>query len=336
MTNKRFHVTAMGAALVDVYAQISDDQLTALGSQKGAMTLIDADQAATMLDALVIESRASGGSAANTIAGVAAHGQNTAFVGKVADDDLGAFFTNEMVSGNITFPGAPLKDGDPTGRCIVLITPDAERTMHTLIGAAAATAPSDLDMDVLASTACFFSEGYVFDSPSATEAFHAGAGRVKAAGGRVAFSLSDPFCVERHMDKFTSLLAQDVDLVLGNESEAAALFGTPDMPAIAEAVLSGGYDAVITRGEKGALIVMGGAVTEVPAVPVAEIVDLTGAGDQYAAGFLSGLALGKSAAECGHMGAVAAAEVISHIGPRPRADMRTLFARAGIELDPPR
>lgn len=334
MSDKRFHVTAMGAALVDVYAQVSEDKLTALGSQKGAMTLIDADQAAAMLDTLTIESKASGGSAANTIAGIAAHGQNTAFVGKVAADELGAFFTDEMSSGGITFPGKPLEGGDPTGRCIVLITPDAERTMHTLIGAAAATSASDLDMDVLSSTACFFSEGYVFDSLTTTEAFHVGAERVRAAGGRVAFSLSDPFCVERHMDKFTSLLAHDVDLVLGNAAEAAALFGTTNMADITAAISANGYDAVITRGDEGAVVVMDGTVTDVAAVPVARIVDLTGAGDQFAAGFLSGLALGKSARECGHMGAVAAAEVISHVGPRPQADMRTLFADAEIELGP--
>jgi len=204
--------------------------------------------------------------------------------------------------------------------------------MHTLIGAAAATTPADLDMDVLAATACFFSEGYVFDSPSATDAFHAGAQHVKANGGRVAFSLSDPFCVDRHMDKFTSLLAQDVDLVLGNEAEAAALFGTADMSAVVAAVTAGGYDAVITRGNKGALIVMGGTAINIPAATVADVVDLTGAGDQFAAGFLSGLALGRTAEMCGQMGAVAAAEVISHIGPRPLADMPALFAQAGLDL----
>mgnify|MGYP001083863588 CR=1 FL=1 len=333
MSEKKFHVTAMGAALVDVYAHVNDAQLDALGSQKGTMTLIDTDQATSMLDAVQVESKASGGSAANTIAGVAAHGQKTAFIGKVGDDALGRFFVDELKASNTYFPSRPAVDGSPTGRCIVLISPDAERTMHTLIGAASTTESADLDMDVMAATACFFSEGYVFDSPSATHAFHASAEKVRASGGQVAFSLSDPFCVERHLEKFKTLLDNDVDLVLGNEHEAAVLFGTSDINAITTAVKSAGYHAVITRGEKGAVIIMNGEVVEVPAVKGGQIIDLTGAGDQFAAGFLSGLALGKSAADCGHMGAIAAAEVISHIGPRPVADMRALFEQSGVTLN---
>ncbi len=199
-----------------------------------------------------------------------------------------------MNDANIHFAQSPLIGGDPTGRCLVLITPDAERTMHTLIGAAAATSPDDLDENILAETACFFSEGYVFDSPSATQAFMAGAEIVKQAGGKVAFSLSDPFCVERHLTQFKTLLGEKADLMLGNQSEAEALFGTQDMAQIIETIQAQSFDAVITRSEKGAVIVQNGDIIEVPAEPVAELVDLTGAGDQFAAGFLSALAQGKA------------------------------------------
>ncbi len=330
MSEKKFQVTAMGAALVDIYAQVSDEQLAKLGSQKGAMALVDAAQAEHLGAQVNVESQASGGSAANTIAGIAGLGLHTAFIGKVADDDLGRFFTQEMNGANIHFAQSPLIGGDPTGRCLVLITPDAERTMHTLIGAAAATSPDDLDENILAETACFFSEGYVFDSPSATQAFMAGAEIVKQAGGKVAFSLSDPFCVERHLTQFKTLLGEKVDLMLGNQSEAEALFGTQDMAQIIETIQAQGFDAVITRSEKGAVIVQNGDIIEVPAEPVAELVDLTGAGDQFAAGYLSALAQGKPAAACGKMGAIAAAEVITHIGPRPLTDISEKIKAANL------
>ncbi len=330
MTPKKFHVTAMGAALVDVFAKVSDAQLLALNSPKGAMTLIDTEQALSMLGIVEIESKSSGGSAANTIAGIAAHGHQTAFIGKVGEDDLGNFFMQEMLANNIAFLSRPLKGGALTGRCIVLITPDAERTMHTLIGAAATTSIDDLDLDVLGATACFFAEGYVLDSPCTMQAFHAGATKVKATGGRVAFSLSDSFCVARHIDKFNALLVDEVDLLLGNEAEAKALFGCSNMADITAAIRAKNIDAVITRSEKGALIIMDGKVTQVPAIGLENIVDLTGAGDQFAAGFLSGLAQNKPAEICGQMGAIAAAEVMGHIGSRPLTNMRALFEQSGI------
>lgn len=332
MSEKKFHVTGMGAALVDVYAHVSDVELAALGSSKGGSTLVSPEESAALIKKINLDNKASGGSAANTIAGLAALGLSTAFIGKVADDAFGNFFANDLNASKTAFPTTRLIGGAPTGHCIVLITPDAERTMHAMIGAAGETTTDDLDAEVLRNSAYFFSEGYVLDSPSAGPAFEAACDMMHQNGGRVAFSLSDPDCVARHHARYKKLITSEggkVDMLIGNESEALVMFGVDDFQSTVSAAQQTGIIIAVTRGEKGAAIITPEGVTEIKAAPVSELIDLTGAGDQFAAGLLSGLAQGKSLVESGHRGAIAAAEVITHIGPRPIADIGALIRQAG-------
>ena len=335
ISEKRFHVTGMGAALVDAFAPIDDAALAALGSTKGTMALITPDQAATLAAKMRFENKACGGASANTIAGLAGLGLNTGFIGKVANDDYGAFFAAAFKAQNIKFPTAPLTDGTPTGRCLVLITPDAERTMHTMIGAASALTPQDLDADMLAASTYFFSEGYVLDSPHTEKTFTAACALVKQAGGKIAFSLSDPLCATRHHARYHQLIKTGMDLLIGNEAEAHILFATKTFDqcrkAAQEMAQAHKILIIITRSEKGAVIIAPDGVTQIPAVSVPHIADLTGAGDQFAAGLLAGLARGHSYAQSGHYGALAAAEVIGHIGPRPIAQLADTLRRAGFE-----
>ena len=311
-------VTGMGAALVDLFAPVSEAELDALGSPKASMSLIEPTQSEALQKQVSVNERQPGGSIANSIAGMAALGTPTGFIGKIGDDGLGHCFAEAFEAAGVRFPVSPLQS-QPTGHCLVLVTPDAERTMHTVLGASVTTAVDDLDESLLADTGILFGEGYLWDSPSARDAFVFAADKVKAQGGQVAFSLADRFCVERHHDGFVGFLESHIDILLANESEITALLGT-DQPAGISAGLSRHKClAAVTYGANGAYVFDGEARLHIPAQALAaeEIVDLTGAGDQFAAGFLAGLHAGKTPEAAAAMGIDAAAAVIRHVGPRP-------------------
>ena len=310
-------ITGMGAALVDLFVAVSEEELTALGSPKASMSLIDAAQSSALQEKLTVDTHQPGGSIANSIAGMAALGMATGFIGKIGDDDLGRIFADAFAKGHVRFPVTPMS-GVPTGHCLVLVTPDAERTMHTVLGASVTTAVHDLDAPLLADTGLLFGEGYLWDSPSARAAFLAAAEKVRGRGGKVAFSLADGLCVARHHEAFMALLG-DIDIVLANEAEIKALLGTDDPDDIAEKIDAYDVMAAVTFGADGAHLFDKQARAHVPAQKLTadEIVDLTGAGDQFAAGFLAGLHQGMSLEAAATMGIDAASAVIRHIGPRP-------------------
>ncbi len=326
---KKYCCVGMGAALVDVFADISEADLARLGSPKSSMSLITPKEAEALEAAVSLHTRASGGSAGNTIAGIAALGLPTGFIGKVGNDELGRFFADDMAAVQTAFATQP-HDALPTGRCIVLITPDAERTMHTLLGASVATDSSDLDTAMLAETDILFGEGYIWDSETAHRAFLEAASIVRAHGGRVALSLSDPFCVQRHHGRFEEALESHIDIVLANQAEAEAMFGGTRAQQWATAARGLGLEAVVTRGADGAVVISADETIAIAAETVTDITDLTGAGDQFAAGYLSGRAMNKSLEESARRGALAAAEVIGHVGPRPQNDVGERFKLAGL------
>ena len=326
---KNFLIVGMGAALVDILANVSDDTLTEIGSPKGSMSLISDREAFAIEEKITVLEQAPGGSTANTVAGIAALDFATGFIGKIGADPLGEFLTADMERLKTNFT-APTNLDAPTGRSIVLITPDSERTMHTLLGASGSITPNDLDEDMLANTAILFSEAYLWDSPSGAEAFRAAAAIVRANGGKVALSLADPFCVERHHASLESDLHQNVDIVLANQAEAKAMFGTDNETQLATAVRSFSIEAAITMGVDGAILISTDEVTEVAAEAVDNIVDLTGAGDQFAAGFLAGIGSGKDIKASGRMGAISAASIITHVGARPQVDIRASLVAAGL------
>ena len=313
-------ITGMGAALVDLFAAVSEDELTALGSPKASMSLIDAAQSTALQEKVSVDTHRPGGSIANSIAGMAALGMATGFIGKIGNDDLGRVFADAFAKGHVRFPASPM-DTAPTGHCLVLITPDAERTMHTVLGASVTTAVDDLDPALLADTGLLFGEGYLWDSPSARAAFLAAAKQVRGQGGKLAFSLADGLCVTRHHDAFMALLG-DIDILLANEAEIDALLGTQRPDEIAAKLADCDVLAAVTFGADGAHLFDDSARAHVPAQKLAaeDIVDLTGAGDQFAAGFLAGLHQGKAMEAAAQMGIDAASAVIRHIGPRPPLD----------------
>ncbi len=311
-------ITGMGAALVDLFADVSEAELTKLGSPKASMSLIDAARSAELQQSVSVHTRRPGGSAANTIAGIAALQVPTGFIGKIGDDALGQVFVADFERLNVRFPTTPLEPSEPpTGHCLVLVTPDGERTMHTVLGASVTTAKEDLDDALLADTGLLFAESYVLDSPSAGDAFIEAAQRVRS-GGRVALSLSDSLCVERHRPRLHELLGNAVTIVLANEAEALALAETDTIATAADWMLARKLSGAITLGAKGALALDGDTVSAVPAVKIDDVVDLTGAGDQFAAGFLATLMAGQSPQKAAQIGVVAAGEVIRHFGPRPK------------------
>jgi len=338
MTNKPFHITGLGSALIDIYAHVTEAELADLlamsggNSTKGTMLLIEEAQSRLLLEQLKPDSQAAGGATANSIFGIAHMGLKAGFIGKIGNDAFGQLFADDMGAQNIAFPTNAKQAGAtaPTGHVIVLITPDAERTMYTLIGASATLAVQDLDKDLLTASAYFFSEAYLFDSQSAKQAFITACDWVRASGGQIVLSLADPLCVARHRAELTELIEHKIDILLANEAEACALFDGAPFADTVNALQAKGKKAVVTRSEKGAVIIWQNEIINIQAEPVSNIIDLTGAGDQFAAGFLSGLIVGKELSICGRRGAVAASETISHIGPRPQADINKLFARAGL------
>ena len=328
MTDARFDVLAIGHAIVDVLARCDDAFIARRGLAKGAMRLVDQGQAARLqqaMGAMGPATQTSGGSAANTAAGVAALGGRACFVGRVADDALGRAFARDIRAQGVAFATPAASDGPATGRSLVLVTPDGERTMNTHLGAAAGLAGGDLDPDDIAAAGTVYLEGYLWDAPCGPALFETARRMARQASREVALTLSDPLCVERHRDAFLAFIRAGVDIVFANEDEAIALTRTGSIAAAATAMAEEVRLAVITRSEKGCLIARGSERIAIEAVAT-EVVDTTGAGDLHAAGFLYGHAQGAGLERAGRIAAICAAEVIGRIGARPRADLRALVA----------
>jgi len=322
-------VVGIGNAIVDVIAHADDAFLARNAMTKGAMTLIDEARAEELYALMGSTIVASGGSAANTIAGIASFGGRTGFIGKVRDDILGAAFRHDITAVGAAFPTSAATDGPATAVCLILVTPDAQRTMNTFLGACANLEPDDVDPDLIRSAKVTHLEGYLYDPPLAQEAFHKAAEVAHGAARKVSLSLSDAFCVRRHRAAFLTLVDHHVDVLFANELEIGELFETDDIDEIV-ARLSPMTDlAVVTRGPAGSLILANGRVIEIAAAPAHQVIDTTGAGDLYAAGFLYGLTAGASLDECGRLGSVAAAEVIGHVGARPQVPLATLTSPLG-------
>jgi sugar/nucleoside kinase (ribokinase family) len=337
MSQIAYDVLGIGNAIVDVMARTEEDFLVAEGLSKSTMHLIDAARAETLhahMQGTAIER--SGGSAGNTAAGVASLGGRAAFIGKVADDALGALYRDDMHATGVHFETAPLTSGAPTARSMILITPDGERTMNTYLGACQALGPADIDADVVGAAAITYLEGYLWDPPEAKKAFRRAAEIAHKAGRKVSITLSDAFCVDRFRAEFLDLIrTRTVDILFANDSELKSLYTTSSLEAAVAAIGKDCELTAVTVGSDGALVVTPGEVTAVPATPVAEVVDLTGAGDLFAAGFLFGVARGMELAEAARLGTLAASEVIGHIGPRPATPLRAVALRAGIAMPEP-
>lgn len=323
-----FDAVGLGNAIVDVVVRADDATLAELELHKGATTLIDADRAAALQRYVEDGVEVSGGSAANTIAGLASLGGKGAFLGKVGGDRLGEVFRRDIGAIGVEYRSPAAPEGLETARCLVFVTPDAERTMLTFLGISTAFGPRDVDPRLIGEAAITYLEGYLFDEAEAKAAFVRAAELAHAAGRKVALSLSDPFCVERHRAAFRHLVRGHIDILFANEAEIAALY---EVGSFAEACRLAGAEcafSALTRGAAGSTIVADGEVAEVAAAPVAQVVDTTGAGDLYAAGVLFGLTRGYEPALCGRIGAIAAGEIVGHYGARPRARLADLLPRA--------
>ena len=331
MSAATYDVLGIGNAIVDILAKTDDAFLAAHGMTKGAMALIDEAQAAAIYQAMGPATEISGGSAANTIAGLANFGARAAFVGKVRDDQLGGVFSHDIRAAHVAFETRPAFAGPATARCYVLVTPDGERTMNTYLGAAQDLSPADIDPAQIAASSIVYLEGYLWDPQDAKEAFLKAAGIAHANGRRVALTLSDAFCVGRYRDEFLHLIRSGtVDIVFANAAELAALYQNDDFDAALAQLRTDAALAVVTRSEKGCVVAARDSVTPVPAFPVKQVLDTTGAGDLFAAGFLFGTVRGFDHAQCGRLGALAAAEVIQQIGARPQASLKALAQAAGL------
>ena len=334
---KKYDVAALGNAIVDVIASVDDRFLLTHKIAKGGMTLIDEFRAKELMKALADNSQSlsglhevAGGSAANTMAGLASLGGNGLFIGKVKNDRLGGVFGKSMSAQGITFSTPAANDGSTTASCMIAVTPDGQRSMNTYLGACRELVPDDVDEEQVAQARFLYIEGYLWDEENAKQASRKAIAAMKGAGGRVALSLSDSFCVGRFRDEFLHLLDKEVGILFANEDEAKALFQADEFDGVVEAARKWGGIAALTRSAKGCVVVEEGQVHTIPAAPVSRLIDTTGAGDQYAAGFLYGLTHGKGLADCGRLGAIAAAEVISHYGARPEVSLKELAAKTGL------
>lgn len=321
----RFDILGIGNAIVDVVAPVEEGFLSRHALRKGGMALVDAEQADALYAAMPPGQESSGGSVANTCAVAAGLGARVAYFGTVADDQLGAVFRHDIAAAGVHFPTPALVGGAPTARCLIVVTPDGQRTMNTFLGACVAFGEEELEPAVVADSAVVYLEGYLFDPPAAQAAFRRAARLAHDAGRQVALSLSDVFCVDRHRAAFLALLADDVDILFANEAEICSLYEVNDFASAAAAAARGVRLAALTRSEAGSLIIRGDERRVVAAVPT-QVVDSTGAGDAYAAGFLTGLTAGRPLDVCGRLGSIAAAEVVSHYGARPIADLRARAA----------
>ena len=329
----RLDVVAVGNALVDVLASATDEELVALDLVKGTMVIVDLARSESIYATLGPTTTASGGSAANTAAGVAALGGRAAFLGRVADDGFGQAFTHDIRSIGVAFdpkPTTAVPGKTVTGHCLVLVTDDAERTMATHLGVASDFGSVDLHDGHLSSVQVVYLEGYLWEQPSAKAAMREAIEVAHRSNAAVALTLSDPFCVEHHRAEFLELLKGDLEMVFANEEEIMLLFGASDFDAAVDAVTETGVLAVLTRGAAGSVVVTASGPVAVPAAPVERVVDTTGAGDLFAAGFLYGITNGLSPEESARLGGICAAEVIAHVGARPQADLRALAVEAGL------
>jgi sugar/nucleoside kinase (ribokinase family) len=328
---KKFQVVGIGNAMVDVLSNAEDAFLEENGIGKGIMQLIDMSRAVELYACIGPAKEISGGSAANTIAGIAHLGGRTAYVGKVKDDQLGAIFAHDMRAQGAIYETkmAPKDGGHETGRCIVIVTPDGERSMNTYLGWSEFLTPADIDVDQMANTEWIYLEGYRFDGPESHQAFADAIAACQGAGGRVSITLSDAFCVERHRDAFRKMIEEDVDLLFANRAEILSMYQTDDYDAALQAAAKDVAIVACTDGANGAHILSEGQHWHVPAVPT-KIVDATGAGDLFAGAFLWGITHGHSLETSARMGNIAASEVISHIGARPEADLAALFKEHGL------
>jgi sugar/nucleoside kinase (ribokinase family) len=325
MTAHRYDVLGLGNAIVDVIAPVDEEFLVKAKLRKGAMQLVDEQQAQWLYDAMGATTIVSGGSAANTIAGLASFGGKGVFVGKVAADEAGRAFAHDIKAAGVHFATPAAGDGPSTARCLVLVTPDGQRTMNTFLGACQNLTCADLDAGDVAASKIIYLEGYLWDPPAAKEAFVEASRIAHAAQREVALTLSDVFCVDRHQQEFLRLMRDGiVDILFANESELHALYETADFATAVAALRQENVLAAITRSEKGAVVIKGEKTWEVPAAPIDRLIDTTGAGDLFAAGFLTGYTRGKPLDACARLGALAASEIIQHFGARPEVSLAQL------------
>ncbi|MGY9049722.1 adenosine kinase [Puniceibacterium antarcticum] len=329
---KTYQIVGIGNAIVDVLTRADDTFLELMGITKGIMQLVERDRAEVLYGAMEGRVQAPGGSVANTLAGLGNLGLRTGFIGRVHDDALGRFYAAEMEKIGTTFANPPVTGGElPTSRSMIFVSPDGERSMNTYLGISAELGPEDVSDDVAAQADIVFLEGYLFDKDKGKEAFIATARACRAAGGKAGIAISDPFCVERHRADFLKLIENELDYVIGNEAEIRALFQNDDLDSDLAAVAAICPLVVCTRSGDGVSILQNGVRTDVPVTKVVPV-DATGAGDQFAAGFLYGLATEQDMRTAGRMGCIAAAEVISHMGPRPETSLSDLFRKAGLPV----
>jgi len=327
---KKYQVVGIGNAVVDVITQSTDAFLTEMGIEKGIMQLVETERSEELFSAMDERVQTPGGSVANTIAGIGSLGLATGFIGRVRDDELGHFYADAMTREGIDFVNAPVAGGElPTSRSMIFVSPDGERSMNTYLGISAELGPDDVDESIAAGAEVVFLEGYLFDKDKGKDAFIRTARACRAAGGKAGIAISDPFCVERHRADFVNLIENELDFVIGNEAEIRSLYQDNDLEADLARVAAACPLVVCTRSGDGVSIIHKGERTDIPVNKIVPV-DATGAGDQFAAGFLFGFVSGRDMATCGAMGNVCAAEVISHIGPRPEADMQALFAEHGL------
>jgi len=323
-------VIAIGNAIVDIIGRCDDAFLARHGAAKGSMQLVDADKIVALYQDCGPAIEISGGSAANTVVGVASLGAKSAFIGKVADDEFGRIFAHDIKASGVAYATPASKGGAPTARSLILVTPDGERTMNTFLGVSPELAVAEVDGDQIAAAKIVYLEGYLFDRDEAKAAFRAAAAHAQRAGRKVALTLSDAFCVDRHRGEFLAFIRDHVDILFANESEVTSLYQTKSFEDASRHAAVDAKVAVLTRSAKGAVIHSGGEAVAVPADKVDRVVDTTGAGDLYAAGFLYGHANGLDARTCGRLGALAAAEIISHVGARPQTDLAKLASERGL------
>jgi sugar/nucleoside kinase (ribokinase family) len=333
MTSTRYDVLGIGNAIVDVIARAEDDFLVRQKMQKGTMALIDEGRAEAIYDAMGPAIETSGGSAANTIVGLASLGARTAFIGKVKDDTLGRTFMHDIRAAGVAFDTPPASVGPSTARCYVLVTADGERTMNTYLGAAQDLHPNDVDEDAVGAASITYLEGYLWDPKNAKDAFLKAAEAAHKTGRLVALTLSDAFCVDRWRDEFLQLVrSRTVDLLFANEAELRSLYETADFDTAVSALRNDAPFAAVTRSEKGCIVVTPEKIEAVPAFPISRLVDTTGAGDLFAAGFLFGIARGADHQTAGRLGSLAAAEVIQHLGARPETSLKALAQENGLPV----
>ena len=326
----RFEIVGIGNAVVDVIAQADDSFLDHMGIEKGIMQLIERDRAEVLYAAMERRTQAAGGSVANTLAGAGKLGMKAAFIGSVKNDALGRFYAKATEDDGCAFVNAPKPEGEPTSRSMIFVSPDGERSMNTYLGISADLGPDDVPEAVAGHTELMFLEGYLFDKDKGKAAFTKAAQLCRKGGGQAGIAISDPFCVERHRADFLRLIENELDFVIGNEAEIRSLYQYDDLDADLRRVAEACDLVVCTRSGKGVSVIRKGHRTDVGVERIVPL-DSTGAGDQFAAGFLYGLARGHDMQTCARMGSVAAREVISHYGPRPEADVKELFRNHGFE-----